>query len=101
MTKGFQAADNCADAIHIDLWRIVRQRIGRYGYLLPHWPVIPLERLICQRQMNELLGKASGLAGSAFCGKVLAELGIKLAVSGSDRLPASGRCLFVLSLIHI
>lgn len=81
--------------IKIDLHAVLRSRAGRKGAWLPHLAVRPLERLICQDELNRLLGRLYPRRGTAFCRSALAELGIHLDIVGAEHLPAGGRALFV------
>ena len=80
--------------IKIDLHALLRRRAGRYGSLLPHFAVWPLERLVCQSELNALLDRLYPLRGVAFCRALLRELDIKLEIRNLDLLPPSGRALF-------
>lgn len=81
--------------IKIDLHSLVRSRAGRWGALLPRFAVYPLERLVCQKELNALLSRLYPRRGADFCRALLSELDITLDVAGTDRLPACGRALFV------
>lgn len=78
--------------IQINLWQTLRARLGRK---VPHWAVRPLERLIRQKELNGLLEALYPRRGGDFCRGVLDELGIRLEVRHGERLPASGRYVFV------
>lgn len=83
-----------ADApISINVAQVLADRLGRKARWLPRFVVRALERLICQREMNELLAGAYPRRGAAFCEYVLRHLGVELEVRGADNLPSSPRCI--------
>lgn len=81
--------------IQIDLWRLLQARLGRKGKLIPHFMVRPFEKLIRQRELNEVLSKLYPARGEAFCQGVLKELGIKLTIDYEENMPADPRSIFV------
>lgn len=81
--------------IRIDLWKLVRQKFGPRGRYLPHFLVKPLEALIRQDDMNDLLRKLHPRRGAEFCREVLRLLDIRLTVEGEENLPADPRAIFV------
>ncbi len=81
--------------IQIDLWRLLQARLGRKGKLIPHFLVRPFEKLIRQRQLNEVLRKLYPTRGEAFCQGVLRELDIRLSVDYEENMPENPRSIFV------
>lgn len=80
--------------IQIDLYGLLRQRLGRKGRLLPHWAVRPLEKLIRQERMNDILRELYPLEGADFCKALLRKLNISLEVRNRENMPADSRCVF-------
>jgi putative hemolysin len=70
---------------------------GRGGSLskMPKWIIRILERIICQKKMNDYLNQFEGLEDNDFLEAVLKEFKIKLDIEGRENLPESGRCFFV------
>lgn len=83
------------ESIQIDLWHILRSRLGKRGRYLPHWLVRPLEKIICQDRMNELLRALYPRRGADFCTGLLDYLGVSLRIEHQERLPENPRCIFV------
>ncbi len=81
--------------IKIDLHALIRSRAGRYGALVPRFAVWPLERLVCQKELNGLLDRLYPRRGVEFCKALLKELHIGLDIRHSERLPRCGRAIFV------
>ena len=81
--------------IQIDLWRLLRAWLGRKGKLIPHFAIRPFEKLIRQRELNEVLAKLYPARGEEFCKGVLKELDIQLSVDYVDNMPADPRSIFV------
>ncbi len=81
--------------IQIDLWHLVRQKLGTKGKYLPHWIVRPLERLVRQKEMNGMLRTLYPMRGADFCRGVMKELGIHLKVCNKHEMPVDSRCIFV------
>lgn len=81
--------------ITIDVRQVLASRLGRRVRYVPRFVTNALERLICQRQLNELLRYAYPRRGADFCEAVLKHLDVTIDVKDSDRLPANSRCIFV------
>lgn len=82
--------------LEIDLTGIVRSRVkGWKGRLIPGWGLRALERLVCQKELNEMLRMAYPMRGSAFSRRILEHLDITLSVSGLDALPKDEPFIFV------
>lgn len=79
--------------IRIDLSQVLKQKLGGKSRFLPGFLVRALERLICQKQLNELLEANFPRRGADFCEGVVEQLGVKTDVRHADRLPASPRCI--------
>lgn len=82
--------------LEIDLTGIVRRRVkGWKGALIPGWGLRLLERLICQRELNEMLRMAYPERGSRFSRRILEHLKISLRVEGLDEVPSGEPFIFV------
>lgn len=81
--------------IQIDLWHLLQAWLGRKGKLIPHFAIRPFERLIRQREMNEVLSKLYPRRGEEFCKGVLRELDIELSIDHEERMPGNPRAIFV------
>lgn len=81
--------------LKIDLSGIIRTRLGRRSRFIPGFLLSALERLICQKRLNELLDVTFPLTGSAFSERLLREMRIEAEVEGLDALPDGEPLLFV------
>lgn len=80
--------------IKINLHDILRKRItGWKGKLIPSFLISFVERLIRQKQLNELLEYAYPAEGADFSDALLRHLGISVEVEGKENIP-EGRLLF-------
>lgn len=75
--------------LKINLRKILKSRWRRF----PAPVASLLERIIHQRELNEMLESGYPLEGSAFAGKIYEYLGLNVEVSGLDRIPP-GRYVF-------
>ena len=92
------------DRLRIDLERVLRSRLGdRRMRWIPRRLIAWLERLICQREMNEVLDHAGHLRGAEFCHAALDHLSVSYTTTAEQRLPDTTRVIIAsnLSLIHI
>ncbi|MDE7180743.1 MAG: 1-acyl-sn-glycerol-3-phosphate acyltransferase [Muribaculaceae bacterium] len=76
--------------LKIDLRRIVRER----GMKVPSAVVALIERIICQKQLNEMLEYAYPAEGAAFAERIYTHLDLTLTVEGEENIPPSGRFVF-------
>lgn len=74
--------------LHIDVDAVLRQRAPGVRRLMPGFVVRWLERVICQREMNDMLDYAAGKEGAEFSRAVLEHLDIRVDVEGADNLPS-------------
>lgn len=81
--------------IRINVERVLEERLGSRGRRVPGFAVHILERLICQKEMNELLESNYPLRGADFCRGILNSLDVCLSVHGAERMPATSRCIIV------
>lgn len=81
--------------LQIDLDAILRGRLaGWRGRLLPRPLTSALERVIHQRELNEMLRMAWPREGSDFAQAIYDYLGLSMQVSGRENIPESGRFIF-------
>ena len=74
--------------MEIDLHRILRERLPeKYGRVIPGFVISLLERIIHQKELNEMLRVGWPARGSEFATRILDYLGVTLDVEGLDRLP--------------
>jgi len=80
--------------ITIDLKKILRSRLPQnVSRHIPDFAISWLERLIRQRELNEMLRAAYPAEGSDFSDAILRHLDISLEIEGLDRIP-EGRWIF-------
>ena len=79
----------------IDVDELVRQRLPRYYRFIPRWLTRWLERIIHQRELNEILQRMCGKDGVGAAHEALDYLDIATEVEHADRIPAEGRFIFV------
>ena len=84
-----------SDLIEIDLRRVVRDKLPQKSRYIPGFVIGWLERVICQRQMNEMLRKCRGKRDADFCRCMFEHLGITYRVEGAENLPKDGRVIIV------
>lgn len=81
--------------IEIDLGRVIKDKIPRQSRYIPRFVVRWLERVICQRELNEMLRVCHGKRDADFCRGVIDHLGISYNVVGAENLPSDGRVIIV------
>lgn len=79
----------------IDVDTLVRQRMPRHARFVPRLLTRWLERLIHQRELNEMLQLMQGKDGVEAAQVALDYLDVQTEMVGMDRLSADGRYLFV------
>lgn len=82
------------ELLQLNIVEIIKTRLGNRAKWLPRFVLRPLERLICQSRLNELLRVAYPAEGSEFSDRILRELGISLDVTGLDSLPDDEKFIF-------
>ena len=80
--------------LEINLTGIIRSRAGWKGRLLPRFLLGALERLICQRRLNEILREVWPARGSDFARRVMEVQRISLTTEGLDKLPPEESFIF-------
>lgn len=79
----------------IDLSAIIRSRVSKStARLIPSFLLHRLERLIRQRELNEMLRVAWPAEGSQFSRRIIDHLGITVEVRGLEALPADRSYVF-------
>jgi acyltransferase domain protein len=74
--------------MEIDLHRILRERLPRkVSRFVPGFLISALERIIHQKELNEMLRIGFPAQGSEFASRILDHLGVSVEVEGLDRLP--------------
>lgn len=82
-------------ALHIDLHRILRERVsGWKGKLIPGALISALERLIHQDELNDVLETCYPAEGTAFAEGAYRYFGLTLDVEGLGNIPPEGRFIF-------
>ena len=72
----------------IDLHAILRKRVPKkYSRWIPGVLISGLERIVHQRELNEVLEYADPATGSEFCDRVFEYFDLNVEVDGLDRLP--------------
>ncbi|MCH5242464.1 MAG: 1-acyl-sn-glycerol-3-phosphate acyltransferase [Muribaculaceae bacterium] len=86
----------CAEPeLVIDIRSILNKRIPRNkGRWIPSFLITAVERLIRQKELNEILKATLPSEGSEFAKRVLAHLDIKVEVKGLDKLKDGARYMF-------
>lgn len=81
--------------LKIDLTKIIRDRVGGWkGKLIPGFLLRALERLIHQKELNEVLEKTYPATGTEFAEGVYRHFNVRIVPEGMDNIPASGRFIF-------
>ncbi len=82
-------ADN---RLHIDLDRLLRAKAPRQRRFIPGWVVRWLERVVCQRELNELLDATRGTQNEEFAAAAMKYIGATVRAQGLEKFnPADGR----------
>lgn len=77
--------------LQLDLRAILRARAPK----VPSWIVAPVERLIRQKELNDILRAVHPAQGSEFASRVLDYMQVSVSVEGAENIPDSGRFVFV------
>lgn len=82
------------ELLKIDLHKILRSRIkGVKGRLIPGFLISGLERIVHQRELNEVLGRTYPSEGTAFADGCYEYFGLDIDAEGLDEIP-EGRYVF-------
>ena len=83
------------ELLKIDIKKILENRIPKKKRrMIPPFLITFVEKLIRQKELNEILEATLPSKGSEFSGRVLEHLDIKLEVEGLEKLPESKRYMF-------
>ncbi len=83
------------ELLKIDLNRILRSRIGGWkGKLIPSFLIKGLEKLICQRELNEILETTYPAEGSDFSDGVYSYLDLDITTEGMENIEEGKRYVF-------
>ena len=77
-----------------DVGDVLKKRLPGISKYLPDFVVNWLRRLICQRELNEILRESHGAVDLEFIRTALRYLNVTIAIEGEENLPPSGRCIF-------
>lgn len=80
--------------LKIDLHKIIRSRFGKVGKYMPGFIITGLEKLIHQKELNEVLEETYPKEGSEFAQALYDHFKITLLVKGEENIPSNGRFLF-------
>lgn len=81
--------------MNIDLHRILRERIGGWkGKLIPGCLISALERMVHQRELNEVLDSVRPAQGTEFARKTYDYFELTLESRGEENIPDEGRFIF-------
>jgi putative hemolysin len=81
--------------VRIDVDSVLKQRVPGIYRFLPRFLIAGLEKLICQKQLNQMLEYNRGKTDAEFCHGVMDYLNIKLNVVGS--VPSDDRRVVIVS----
>ncbi len=79
----------------IDIEKVISNSKSKFVRSLPRFIVKYLIKSVYQDEMNRIIHKFRNLSGVPFINAVLNELNIKVIVEGGERIPASGKFVFV------
>lgn len=81
--------------MNIDLHRILRERVGGWkGKLIPGCLISALERMVHQRELNEVLDSVRPAQGTEFARKTYDYFELTLESRGEENIPDEGRFIF-------
>lgn len=81
--------------MNIDLHRILRERVGGWkGKLIPAFLISALERMVHQRELNEVLDSVRPSQGTEFARKTYDYFDLTLESRGEENIPDEGRFIF-------
>lgn len=81
--------------MNIDLHRILRERVGGWkGKLIPGCLISALERMVHQRELNEVLDSVRPAQGTEFARKTYDYFDLTLESRGEENIPGEGRFIF-------
>lgn len=78
----------------IDIDQVIRSKNPRLLYIIPHFLIRLLKKLIHQEEMNEIIRINTDQYGQDFVRNALQYFGTQYKVLGEENIPASGRFIF-------
>lgn len=88
------------DSLHIDLDRLLRTKAPRQRRFIPGWVVRWLERIICQRELNELLDATRGKHNEEFAAAAMEYIGATVKAQGLEKFSPTARRRYIFAANH-
>lgn len=82
------------EILRIDVDKVLRTRAARYYRFIPRFLIRRVEKMICQREMNEFLSAHGHLRDAGLCRAFIEHLGVTYTVTGMENLPENPRAIF-------
>ncbi len=79
----------------IDLEAVISGKAPKLRKKLPTWIIRMMERLICQKEMNDILSRLGHSKGAAFAKAMSRDLDVKYTVEGMENLNRQGHYMLV------
>lgn len=83
------------EPLHIDIDKVLKQRVPQYHKFMPRFAIAWLKRIIHQDELNHLLRIMAPTPGLEAANSVLRQLDVKAQLQGESNIPAEGRFIFV------
>lgn len=83
-----------SEPLQINIENVVRNKAPRHAKKIPQWVFRRLEKIICQKEMNQVLVNIHGNEGVDFADALLKDLNVTLRIEGAENLPETGRYTF-------
>lgn len=82
------------EALKIDIDKVLRAKAAKYYRYIPRFVIRKLERIIGQKELNELLYNNRNRSGMDFATGVIDEMNVGVEVRGLENIPSEGRFIF-------
>ncbi|MFI3240507.1 MAG: 1-acyl-sn-glycerol-3-phosphate acyltransferase [Bacteroidales bacterium] len=82
------------EALKIDIDKVLRDKAAKYYRYIPRFVISKMERIIKQKELNELLYNNRNRLGMDFATGVIEEMNIGVEVKGLENIPSEGRFIF-------
>ena len=79
---------------YIDIADIIQKSDSKLLRRLPGFVVKLIEKIICQKEMNDAMTTLSDKIGRDFLASMIPYLDLKLEIEGLENLPEKSRCFF-------
>lgn len=79
----------------IDIESIIRNSKSRFFKSMPHFLVVALKRIIREQELNAIHNACRDKTGFEYVEGLIGAFGVKLNVSGIEKVPAEGRYVYV------